>query len=95
MTLKDRYKIKRLFNKVMSGYILVTEPSRLLVSSQVQLTGHFIRYRHYGESAIRCNLNDFIWLLTTIFKGEDLTAIDIKTYVRLYDLQLASYKVKA
>jgi hypothetical protein len=89
------YRIKQLYKKVKDGYILVTTPSRLMLSSQVQLTGHFICYRHHGQSAIRCNLKDFIWLLTTIFKGEDLTAINVKTYVRLYDLQLASYKVKA
>ena len=73
-----------------AGYILVTTPASLMLSSEVQLTGQFIRYRHYGESAIRCNLKDFTWLLTTIFKGERLTAIDIKTYYRLHTLSLTS-----
>jgi hypothetical protein len=85
------YRIKYLYKKVKAGYILVNKTMyNIMLSNTIQLSGHFIHYSHYGSSAIRCNLKDFTWLLTTIFKGERLTAIDIKTYYRLHTLSLTS-----
>lgn len=30
--------------------------------------GQFIRYRNFGQSAIRCNLEELAWLIKVIFK---------------------------
>jgi hypothetical protein len=85
------YTIRRLYNKVKDGYILVNKTMyNVMLGNTIQLSGHFIHYSHYGSSAIRCNFKDFTWLLTTIFKDERLTAIDIKTYNRLHTLSLTS-----
>ena len=81
MTLKD---IKRLYVN-LSPDTVITDKTHF---AQITSNYHFIKYRHYGSSAVRHNLKAFIWLMKTIFKDyqvDDFIILDRKTYDELND----------
>jgi hypothetical protein len=76
MTIKD---IKRLYVNLNQDTVITDKRYCIkIVTNYVHIS-----YRHYGSSAIRHNLKDFIWLMKTIFedyKVDDLVMLDRQAY---------------
>jgi hypothetical protein len=73
MTLKD---IKKLYVNLSHDKVLTDKRSFIEITTNYI----YIRYRHYGSSAIKHNFKNFTWLMKTIFKDytlKDLTTINI------------------
>jgi hypothetical protein len=72
MTLKD---IKRLYVNLGQDTVITDKRYFMKITSNYL----YIQYRHYGSSAIKHRLKDFIWLMKTIFKdyqAKDILLID-------------------